>query len=57
MFGKLDRTSVERNTKKDFLKKLLKHTKEVDEIFEKLVEQLRELVSDFGKHPCLPTGR
>jgi hypothetical protein len=33
-----------------FLKKLLKHTIEVDEIFEKLVEQLRELLPDFGKH-------
>jgi len=33
-----------------FLKKLLKHTEEVDEIFEKLVEQLRKLLPDFGKH-------
>jgi len=33
-----------------FLKKLLKHTKEIDKVFEKLVEQLRELLPDFGKH-------
>jgi Transposase DDE domain. len=33
-----------------FLKKLLKHMIEVDEIFEKLVEQLRKLLPDFGKH-------
>jgi len=32
-----------------FLKKVLKHTEEVDKIFEKLVEQLRELLPDFGK--------
>jgi len=32
-----------------FLKKLLKHEKEIDEIFEKLVEQLRGLLPDFGK--------
>jgi hypothetical protein len=33
-----------------FLKKLLKHTEEIDEIFEKLVEQLQELLPDFSKH-------
>ena len=33
-----------------FLKKLLKHTEEIDEIFEKLVKQLQELIADFGKH-------
>lgn len=32
-----------------FLKKLLKHEKEINEIFEKLVEQLRGLLHDFGK--------
>lgn len=33
-----------------FLKKLLKHTIEVDEIFEELVEQMGELLPGFGKH-------
>lgn len=33
-----------------FLKKILKHTEEVDKIFEKLVKQMRELLPDFGKH-------
>ncbi len=32
-----------------FLKKLHKHEKEINEIFEKLVEQLRGLLHDFGK--------
>jgi len=33
-----------------FLKKILKHTEEVDNIFEKLVKQMRKLLPDFGKH-------
>lgn len=33
-----------------FLKNILKHTEEVDKIFEKLVKQMRELLPDFGKH-------
>lgn len=33
-----------------FLKKILKHTEEVDKIFEKLAKQIRELLPDFGKH-------
>ncbi len=30
--------------------KNIKHTEKVDEIFEKLVEQLQELLPDFSKH-------
>lgn len=33
-----------------FLKKILKHTEEVDKIFEKLAKQIWELLPDFGKH-------
>jgi len=33
-----------------FLKKILKHTEEVDKIFEKLAKQIQELLPDFGKH-------
>jgi len=40
-----------------FLKKLLKHTEEIDEIFEKLVEQLQELLPDFSKHLALRTAK
>jgi len=32
-----------------FLKKILRHTEEVDKIFEKLVKQIQELLPDFGK--------
>jgi hypothetical protein len=33
-----------------FLKKLLNHTEEIEEIFERLVTQLPELLPDLGKH-------
>lgn len=40
-----------------FLKKLLKHTEEIDEIFEKLVEQLQELLPDFNFSPVLENSK
>lgn len=33
-----------------FLKKIVKHADEVDKIFDRLVEQLREILPEFGKH-------
>ncbi|PTQ55071.1 MAG: Mobile element protein [Candidatus Carbobacillus altaicus] len=33
-----------------FFKKIVKHADEVDKIFDRLVEQLREILPEFGKH-------
>lgn len=33
-----------------FLKKLIKHKKQIEEIFDDLVEQIKELLPEFGKH-------
>ncbi|MCR4440707.1 MAG: transposase [Peptococcaceae bacterium] len=33
-----------------FIKKLFKHEEEINNVFEKLVKELQELLSDFGKH-------